>query len=814
MKRTICSVIFLLTLFGAGLRADPEPEYIHGHTLGHAYLKQHWSKVLMNVSNPGEQGARLNSVLTVRDRLKSVKYSRPFYMPPGSERQVWFYAQLGDQKSYPVTLFDDQSKEISEGGQQSNVLSDGRMLILRIDQEEVLPSMAMYLGQREGYRKDPEEEKSDWSPLSGSVRRTATLSTRQPDFPDYWAGLDSMSAVALGEVNHADWRPSQVNALRTWLHSGGVLLIFPGDNYRSLEGSPLEPFLPVEIYGSYQDNNVRLEGDQGEWEIQTEDYARIVESEVVDGRTLFRDGDLPMVVEKKVGLGSVYFIAVPGKVIDQWDARSMFLTQLLRGQERLKPMAQTGLLEKGPKMLDEVAGAEVAPRSFVVWTLGGFLLFAALTLGVAHWRHRNELAWVVIIPVGIVLAIVVYQVGRAYRRQVGSSINEIAVLSAGSGSPLAFRSAILGIHTERKLRCDFEAGEQGALFTSLETEEGDRGGEFTTRFIEVSPRFKARDMQIESGAFPRFVVDSVVDLEGGISADLQLGPDGVEGTITNNSPLNLEQGLMAINGYPFTPRSVESLSSGKSAEVVLDSRTMKSQGDFTTDAVLGSTSLTRKRIVEHLFSPPRTQPFSPWRDRLFLLAWPDRHFISETLHGAGEDMVKRSQSLLCVETTISPAPPGEKVRLPHAFSTPAIRPGDGDKTFRLAQFLGETMPPKSGLMFYLPPFAWNVEINSAELMLLLDAYGYEIIIRGQNMDTGETVELARMENPDGRRRIEIPRASRFQDKERGTLMLQIEARPIDDGSDSAQSASQPQGQDAWSLREATVSVEGTAREPE
>jgi hypothetical protein len=294
-----------------------------------------------------------------------------------------------------------------------------------------------------------------------------------------------------------------------------------------------------------------------------------------------------------------------------------------------------------------------------------------------------------------------------------------------------------------------------------------------------------------------------------VTAELQLGPKGLTGTVANKTSMELKNCLMAINSYPFTQDQFVTLSPGESTEVTLNETTMKSRGDFTTDVLLGSASRTRKRIIEHLFTPLPTQPLNPWTRRLFFLGWPERSFISETLLGTGEqEPIVRSTSLLCVESIVRPAKPGEQVRIPRAFSIPALRPGRSTTAFRLSNFLGNTMPPQTGLLFYLPAFASNVRLARGDMHLLLDAYGYQITVRGVDQKSGERIDLEVLKNPSGRRTVEIPDASRFQDRMHGLLVLDLEARPILQPGE--QSPTSPSTTASWGLQEASVSLEGVA----
>lgn len=811
--RILAVLVMLTTAVTAG---ESEVSFRNGHALGHAYLQHHWTQVKLRVANSGDEGQRMKAVLSVRDGLKTVKYSRPFYLPAGCERSVWFCSQRGARQMNPVSIYNDEGAEVASGDELSNILTRNRIPCLVVDEGRVVPPMSMYLGRRNtvqldrsevmGYRQARREKESL---TGGNIRHTATLSTRLPEFPDQWAGLDSIGAVATGELDYQNWRPSQVRALKTWIQSGGVLLLFPGESYPTIRGSAMEELMPVEIFGKRHQKRVRLEGETESWSLELDEYITVLESETIGGQTILSNGQMPMVVRRRVGMGSVYFFAFDGSVMEQWDQSGTLYARIFRGNERLKPLAQTGLLGKGPRMINDVVGAEVAPRSFVVASLGGFLLIAAVSLAVAHYYRRTELAWAVIIPVGMVIGFFSYRVGQSYRAEVGRSINEIAVLRTGSDVERAFRSAIIGVHSESTLEGELRAGSKQSFLTAASSGDQKRG-QITTDFIQVLPRYAAKNLSIQPGSLPRYVVNAPVRIRDGIDVQFQLGPRGLEGTVHNRTSIDLEHGLLAFNSYPFVPAGLQSVESGTNTRCVLNEESARSRGDFATEALLGSASLTRKRIVRHLFTTPKVHMYSPWTRRLFLLAWPERDFIGEQLTGVGrESVTKRSSALFCVEARVTPPPSGQRVVIPRAFSIPAVQPARTNRVFRLSHQAGRSMARDAKLLFYMPRFASNVAVEKAALRMSVEAYGYDLNIQGVEQDGGKRVPLTTRESPSGRIKVDIPRAGRFQNMEQGILELAVKARRTRQPG-SVSSAGQNRRM-SWSCHSMSVRLEGRAR---
>ncbi len=67
--------------------------------------------------------------------------------------------------------------------------------------------------------------------------------------PTHWSGYSAVDLLIIREVSLTDRRisTSQQNALLNWVQQGGTLLLSGGDNYRYLQGSFLEQYLPVKL---------------------------------------------------------------------------------------------------------------------------------------------------------------------------------------------------------------------------------------------------------------------------------------------------------------------------------------------------------------------------------------------------------------------------------------------------------------------------------------------------------------------------------------------------------------------------------------
>ena len=844
-SRIVTTAAVVMFAFWCGsAAAESGVSFFAARPLGHAYIAGQWCMLTVQVLNRTDTALDVEIVVPVRgnslvetsedeeDRavgFRAAHYVKKAHLPAHSKRIVWFPGRLMGERMVYVHAVTEGGAQLAKDEFPALPLPPTALVVMGTDERELLPKVDEYLAARGAYvddtgvnapgRRGPSLELLKLE-RTGEVRERGTLRVRLPYFPDHWAGLDCVSAVAIGHTDHNDWRPSQMAALKAWLESGGVLLLFPPPDCESVLGSPLEKLLPVRIFGARKQNHLVLESKIFRQEVALPTYVDVLETELADGEVVYRDGDLPMVVRKRLGLGAIYFFAFPGSALDGWKERGTFLAQILRSHERSKPLSHTGLLTHGPQMLDEVAGAQVAPSSFVLATLGTFFGIAALTLALARVLRRTELAWAVIIPSGIAIAIVSHRVGMSYRKQVGLSINEIAVVSCASGSSHAFRSALLGIHTLQDRQGELVTGDRN---TVLSSSSGmiKQTARISTDVFRASPAFRLSNLLVAAGQIVSYITDSPVELDGSVLAEFQLGPNGIVGTVTNQTSMNLKGCLLTVNAYPYV---VGDIAPGERIEAELSEGNRRKRYDFTTEGLLGGRSQTRKAIVTNLFSPAQERAFVPWAHWLFLLAWPDRAFVSERLEmpGAGEVAV-RSVAMLCVEPIIRQAAVGTEVLIPRSVCAVNIRYPKQKAVLAASIEDFKIGRDELEMVFLLPQYASNVRIVEAELHLSADAYGRDLIVRGRDVETGEVSDLETIPNLAGEKTIRIENAGRFQDRRSGLVVFSVLSLPNDQmrtggtggrasGVPGASNATRSAvGQQAEWLSEPSVTLRGVAQ---
>jgi hypothetical protein len=138
-------------------------------------------------------------------------------------------------------------------------------------------------------------------------------------------------AVVFYEQSLRDLSSSQKSALESWLSSGGRILFLGGLHYALYQEPSAEVFLPVRVLGVKRMTALpSLERYYGK-SLSTIGPILVQESEVVGGRVLVEEENIPILVESARGRGKVMYLSldVGRPPLSQWDGLSRIFSDLL-----------------------------------------------------------------------------------------------------------------------------------------------------------------------------------------------------------------------------------------------------------------------------------------------------------------------------------------------------------------------------------------------------------------------------------------------------------------------------------------------------
>jgi hypothetical protein len=144
------------------------------------------------------------------------------------------------------------------------------------------------------------------SDAAGDVR---VVYPRIDDLPDAWAAWDGVDMVVVHDTYFQQLRAAQVSALERWVVTGGTVVVTGGAAGLQHAEAGLGRLLPVRVTGlttrAALPSVARLAG------VPRAPRGGIVlsDSRMTAGRLRAADGDLPLVVERRLGRGAVWFVA-------------------------------------------------------------------------------------------------------------------------------------------------------------------------------------------------------------------------------------------------------------------------------------------------------------------------------------------------------------------------------------------------------------------------------------------------------------------------------------------------------------------------
>ena len=791
-----CLLLAALCAAAAPVRAAGDVRIIQSGTLGNVFGEGGWVAVQTLLANDGAKARDVQLVLSVREDRRVAQYRRSVYLPSHCEIQVVIRACIHSLAGAKAQVLDGRGALLAERTVTGVPLPWQRLVFFMIGEQPSLPALKRTVWTRASTLKGP-------LPLALALsehREPLGRGSNCQDMPEHWAGYEGAAGVVVGPMPRAALRPRQVQTLRDMVEGGGLLLFFPGSRPETLVGSPLEPLLPVRIVGMRKQQHLTFTGGGATQEAVTPLPVDVIESEAVPGaEVIYRDGEVPLIVRKRLGLGEIYFFAFSGPVLESYPETAEVMAEALLHRSYLKPFNVTALRLSAHEALGEIAGAKVAPPQFVIATLGLYVVIVALALGITRRMNRMELAWIVIIPASVGFAYVSHRAGSALREEMGLSANELSVSQCAAGATRARRYSLVGIHATDALQGVLKVSDPG---TGLASGHGLAPARTQTgvQVFDCEPEFRLQDFGADAGsAMQYYRADSYVDLDGRLEARMQLGPGGVSAVIKNATSQDMTGVMVVASGYPF---DVGDLPAGKERRLVLTHASGRERHDFASSNVLGSRERMRHRVIEGLYGRFSNRTNYSWVHKPHLLAWLER--AAPALHlepTSGPSPEYRTAALLLAEGAVMPAPAGTEVTIPRAFVPVGVR------IMRKGPFArpeNDVSPEQErDVAFFLPEFAWNVKLQGATVRLSIAAPGHELDLIGRDKDSDKAIVLASVKDFSGEWTVDVKAPGRFAVPRLRALLLHVVAK-TGDGRRPAD------GLPGWVLKDASATLRGTA----
>lgn len=301
-------------------------------------------------------------------------------------------------------------------------------------------------------------------PLIG-VTRTAQL--KISDLPDLTQGWSMLDALVISNVDTGTLTVEQKQSLKLWLANGGRLFVTGGIQWQNTSAG-LSEFLPLQIkstknvpglsaLSAYAMDNAPLESES----------ILAAGTKQPDANILVSQNNIPLLIEKQIGYGKVYFFAAdPGlQPLHDWSGMQNIYEHLLAAKSP-KPSWAFGAWDSYTASAALSTLPELALPSYVYiccW-LGLYItIIGPLNYFVLKRMKRMELAWVTVPLLVIVFTSLAYFSGYLYRG-TRPIMNRLMLAQAWQGIDQAQTTAIVGLYSPNRTTYTVESQDQFLLF--------------------------------------------------------------------------------------------------------------------------------------------------------------------------------------------------------------------------------------------------------------------------------------------------------------------------------------------------------------
>lgn len=406
--------------------------------------------------------------------------------------------------------------------------------------------------------------------LPGQERPMALVDLTIPELPDRYEGLRSFDLLVINDVDTSKLTPEQVEALETWVHQGGRLVIGGGaGTERTLTSLP-DTLLPFSPTGSVELEDVSsledfARDDSGNpYPIRVPGPFLVATGESHSGRFLAKQGEFPLLIEWPTGGGTVNFssLDLSASPFDAWSGTTAFWENILSPggayPEWLPPDVSTRqqLASQMPYALSNLPMLDLPSTGGLVALLGLYIILVGpINYLVLRWQKRLHWAWVTIPTITLIFSGAAFALGYALHG-TDVFVNKIAIIKL-QPTGRAHVDSYIGLFSPARSAYEVEIHGDGLLsplgphydpWNSFVPPPGLTSREMV--FVQGDPGYVS-GLNVEQWSMQSFMAEGLSIEFGHVTSDLRLEEDSLVGTVLNKSSYTLKD-VVIVQGKSFT----------------------------------------------------------------------------------------------------------------------------------------------------------------------------------------------------------------------------------------------------------------------
>ncbi|MBA3533594.1 MAG: hypothetical protein H0T73_16875 [Ardenticatenales bacterium] len=443
--------------------------------------------------------------------------------------------------------------------------------------------------------------------------------------PDRPEALRTLDLIILTGVDTSALSPRQQTALEQYVALGGMLVLGGGpEASRVLAGVPTS-LQPVTLAGeSNLETLAILEQVAGEPVRVNGPFPAARGEPVTSASVRYSEGALPLLVERPVGKGMVYWLALDPALtpFDGWAGTDEFWVALLNGRAIYPPnlppdvSVRQALNEQLFYALQNLPSLDLPSLRLLVPLLAAYIFVVGpLNYLLLRRQRRMELAWVTIPIITMLFSAGSYGLGFRLR---GSDVilNQVSLIQAVPGSEGGYVRSLVGIFSPaRRTYTISVAGEPLLTPTQVQGDPFGNGGASggNALILQGEPAL-VEGFTVNQWSMQSVTAEMLVTEGYGFDAELETSDNMIKGYVVNRSPHAWED-VVVVLGNEFV--RLGDMAAGERKEVSLGMGEVGNQVGsdvawriFEQD--FGPTGPTREaQVRQQILSSLYNGPFGP-----------------------------------------------------------------------------------------------------------------------------------------------------------------------------------------------------------
>lgn len=572
-------IVLFVSLCLTGLAQAQQATVVGSLPFGASYVADGWLPVRVDVRNDSDS-AIVGTVRIVPTVASAPEFRAPIHSPARSRvaQMVWaYFPGLKESRIALVTLNDSSGAQLARTELTGlPVPTDTAAMPNGIVEHGFLISIAGFQGD---FSDEVTMENIGEMFAEFYQMRSTQVATDAAGVLSAWAPYRGAYAVQIRNMDPDDLAPSQREAILDYVRAGGVLLITAPD-VAQVEGSWLEPLLPVRLIGNRLLNqSPALTGDAP---VMFPRYLPCAEALEGSGKVVLRDGQFIHAAYREMGLGRIVFTSFPPGAIPAKDQdAAKFWHDLLGIARHPVGVAGTQFSAQYPELLEPMLGRDAASWMIAALAVVGLVMLVV----VAHliWTGTSRpVAFKITLTASMLIAV---------------AFSAVAALRQNSEPLQEARLTIVDASDEGSLVSEFAAvsGSQQSIDRTVRDSTAVVGASLVRQDRPLIAEWPAALQRIE--VYPQRVdlVSLAVQFRSSAKAAAagRFGENGLELNLHNNMGIALTSGQLSWGAHRL---SLPPMAMGES-QAVVNSDNLRPHDEYASASGLTSQDEQHKGTI-------------------------------------------------------------------------------------------------------------------------------------------------------------------------------------------------------------------------